>query len=1154
MTKFKKRWIHVKLQLWRKIAPIITLIFVDKKFKLSWVNYIAGYMLQKVKWWNKAEQAFKYAIKRNSNIAKYHNRLARTFHKQNKFVQEIAAFKMACQINSTHDNWFFRLGQAEEIMHHFKDAAKAYQKAINLKRSIALYHYRLGYVLESDGESELAEAAYSEAIKKDTELSAKKFGIGVFHYKYASEERAIAAFKRSIQKNSNDEELYYRLGLTYERMYNWKDAILCYENAIRLKPDNANWIYRLGIVLERNRLWSEAADAYKKANSLNKTLNPKWYWRQGYALSRAGQYKNGCIAFAKSCSINKNLLQAELHSKVKAKHSSQFYYHKGKRLFELKEYKKACDAFKDMYISKNADTYSNRNYKKNQLFYKIVTYTEYYQTEQLNKKMVLFESFHGLAMSCNPYAIFKYMLTRPEFSDYKYIWVINDKTSIPEQYLSHKNIIFVKRESDLYLKYINRAGFLINNNSFPPYFIRKEGQIYLNTWHGTPLKTLGKDINSGFFEHRNVVRNFYQTTHIISPNSHTTHVMYDQHDIAGSYDKLWAETGYPRIDLTLDKSGEIAKKTRQVLSVKADEQVLLYAPTYRGLSIGKTSDETEKIEEVLELLSQTGYRVLFRGHHKSEKKIKSSKLSEFVVPSVIDTNELLSVVDVLITDYSSIAFDFMVTEKPIIYYIYDLEDYKKERGLYFSMESMAGDKCKSLSELSKSIKAIDLQNWKISSQYKKSKEEFCPYDDGNVSKRVVDMLFFNKTEAVVQHQNDSRHSILINGGAFIPNGVTSSLLNLLSVIDYTKYAVTVAIDSLSIQKYPERIEQLKRLPSQVSVVARIGRMNLTIEEDWLLKRFINNSYNKKSSEQQRLIKNIYSREFKRLFGSGRFDTVIAFDGYNRMWTAIFAFASRSNMRKVIYMHSSMWDEYITRFPYLEMNFRVYNLYDALISVSSNTALINKKSLSKRYAINGDKFLYCDNVYNAQSVLKAAEEKIDNLNELNIFKTDEPVFITMGRLSPEKGHARLLEAFEEIRNKYKRSKLVILGDGPLRDELAALGEKLHIDKNIFFLGRKFNPFPYLKKADCFVMPSLYEGQGLVLLEAMTFNLPLVCTDFPSAHDLLRDGQGLIVENSPNGLVEGMSKYLDGKLDKTSFDFERYKKNALSQFYKKVINVN
>ncbi|EAK3431302.1 CDP-glycerol--glycerophosphate glycerophosphotransferase, partial [Campylobacter jejuni] len=141
-----------------------------------------------------------------------------------------------------------------------------------------------------------------------------------------------------------------------------------------------------------------------------------------------------------------------------------------------------------------------------------------------------------------------------------------------------KNVICVKRGSDLYLKYLASAKYLINNVTFPEYFIRKEEQKYLNTWHGIPIKYLGKKIKSGFMEHANTQRNFLHATHLIHPNLYTKDILENDYEIKDLFQGQSVLTGYPRVDLSLKQNA----KLKQKLGIKESQKVLLYAPTWRG--------------------------------------------------------------------------------------------------------------------------------------------------------------------------------------------------------------------------------------------------------------------------------------------------------------------------------------------------------------------------------------------------------------------------------------------------------------------------------------------------------------------------------------------------------------------------------------------
>jgi CDP-glycerol glycerophosphotransferase len=866
----------------------------------------------------------------------------------------------------------------------------------------------------------------------------------------------------------------------------------------------ADLYYALGNEYEFISDWERAAEAYSAALARNDSHKSLWYYRLGFVLAAAGKYKE------------------------------------------------ACKSYRETRILKRPEGLPVKEYDKDKRLQKVVNYTEYYENYPVRDEIILYESFHGNSMSCNPYAIFKYLIQKIEFSNWTHVWVINDKEKIPKKFLSLKNVVFVKRESDLYLRYLVQAKFLINNNTFPPYFIRKKTQKYLNTWHGTPLKTLGVDIGEGFYEHKNAARNFLHATHIISPNSHTTDVICKKHGIGPLYSGVVVETGYPRIDLTLNLDKLELGNIKDRLLIDDDSKVILYAPTYRGSSLGSKSTDFLVESEVVRLLSQkSNCRVLFRGHHEVEKSIASTLCGDFLVPNDIDTNELLSVVDVLITDYSSIAFDFIPSGKPIIYYTYDLEEYENDRGLYFSMDEMPGEKVENPEDLQMVVEKILLWKNVKFKNFSHARSKFCLHDDGQATKRVVDMLFDNNIDESLIVKRDHKKSLLLYGGPFIPNGITNSLINLVSHIDKSKYSVTLAIDPDAIGSVSDRKEQFERLPENVYSLARVGRMNLTLEEKWVIERFAA-QHDFVSEEMWQIYKSAFHREFIRLYGvSTEIHATICFEGYQRFWLACFAASSSENSsRKVCYQHNDMYGEWLTRFFYLEGNFRLYKSYDTMVSVSRETKLLNEGKLSSVFNLDNERFVYCDNVVNPDGIISLADEPIIDQNEVELFETEGPVFVTMGRLSPEKDQAKLIRAFSRIHSERPDAKLLILGEGPLFDVLSQLVESLGLVGSVFLLGRRFNPFPFLKKADCFVFSSIYEGQGLVLLEAMMLGVPVVCTDFPPAHDVLRGGYGHIVENSEEGLINGMQMFLNGQLTFKKFDSRIYQDNALNMFYEKV----
>src|SRR5690606_36209372 len=141
---------------------------------------------------------------------------------------------------------------------------------------------------------------------------------------------------------------------------------------------------------------------------------------------------------------------------------------------------------------------------------------------------------------------------------------------------------------------------------------------------------------------------------------------------------------------------------------------------------------------------------------------------------------------------------------------------------------------------------------------------------------------------------------------------------------------------------------------------------------------------------------------------------------NRLWTSMFGSAGRP-ARKVVYLHNSMKEERDARFPRLECCFRNYTLFDAVLSVSEKSCELNIRNLAKPFRLEPEKFGYCDNVHDPERVLRLADAPIAESDE-QIFGSG-PVFLTMGRLSVEKDHAKLISAFASLRTTLPHAKLV-----------------------------------------------------------------------------------------------------------------------------------
>ncbi|MEC1478017.1 glycosyltransferase [Bacillus haynesii] len=834
-----------------------------------------------------------------------------------------------------------------------------------------------------------------------------------------------------------------------------------------------------------------------------------------------------------------------------------------------------------------------KTYTNNKNFKRTVEYTRNFKKNKIDPHIIFYESYHGKAMNDNPFAIFKHLVNNEEYKNFTHVWALNDQDNpYAQKYKGLKNVRFVKVHSEEYIKYLTKAKYLINNVTFPTYFQKKDEQIYINTWHGTPLKTLGKDMEGPIGQHKNIQRNFLHSDYILSPNKFTSEKLIDSHDLEGLYNGEIIEEGYPRMDLTFNTDKEELRKTLEnIIELDPDKKIVLYAPTWRG-EVGSVSNINEELFKHISELNEKipdDYQLILKVHTLLFKYIKhDEQLMNKCIPDCIDTNELLSLVDILITDYSSIFFDYMATNKPILYFMYDKEQYLKKRGMYLDVNTLAGPICKTTDELAKCIKNIDSVQEQYQSVYQEMNEIYIKRV-GDSTQKIVDIIFKGKQEksdCVFNVKEPHKKNILIYCGGFLNNGITSSAINLLNNIDYEKYNVVV-IDKGNYDK--ESSYNISRINAKAKRVYRVGSMNLTIKE-WYLHGLMNRrGYTEELAKRNP--EKIFQREINRMLGNARIDIAVDFSGYVPFWTMVMALGQFS--KKSIYQHNDMLaeTEKIINGKYkhkrkLGIVFSLYKCFNKIVSVAKHTRDLNAENLA--HYVDANKMVYVHNSLNVEKIIDSVEnhgfsiesyegqdhiiqkeEKpgIFSMKGIRLPKHNEINFVNMGRLSPEKDQEKLIKAFSQLINKYKnlKMKLYIIGDGILKETLSDLVETLGVEESVIFTGQMKNPFFLINKADCFVLSSNHEGQPMVLLETLVLNKPIIATDIAGSRSILEDGYGTLAPNNVDGLFSEMEKFvLDNSEDKGStlnkdlnynrrfkrFNYEDYNQQAMKMFYREV----
>ena len=809
-------------------------------------------------------------------------------------------------------------------------------------------------------------------------------------------------------------------------------------------------------------------------------------------------------------------------------------------------------------------------------------YVHFYEDCKVDPNTILYESYWGRGMVDNPFAIFQFLLENDKYSNLKHVWVIDDfdvnQYSI-KKYGAYKNVSFVKFNSKEYFKYLAVAKYLVNNVTFHTAFIKKKEQVYINTWHGTPLKSMGYEMVNGNITTSNTIRNFFHADYLIAANDIMKDMYLRSYKLKNIMPGKIIVEGYPRNDLMFhtDKEEVFRQFENYGLKIDRNKKIIMYAPTWKQSSSQQVVVDAHELidfkKELDNLIDNDQYQLLIKPHQFVYNAIKDKKEYQgLLIPSTIDTNEILSVVDILISDFSSIFFDYMALERPILFYITNLEEYAEKRGLSMDIKDLPGPIGKQITEIADFINDIDNIKKEYKGKYDRMKEMICPFDDGNVTSRVVDCFINNNQSYNVFSEKPEKKMMLLSGGKLTNNGISNSMISLLKHIDYDEWDVTLFISHDANNELMTRRLNYD-INRNVRVFVRCGYVENTREEE-LLRLFIEGRglyrkiwkvlYPEKSME----------REYKRLFGEAHFDYVVDFNGYGMMTAKML---TKSNAkRKVIWEHNDLLADMNKVVNDKQPNRKnitfvvsLYPEYDGIVACGKSVMEVNRKNLSTKntydkftYAKNtidterfdnliGEKYLTIDN---KEYILRESYEYAGELSKATLVSVPDPKytnFITMGRMSTEKNHENLIKGFSEYNKKFPSSRLYIIGDGPLLEMLKELIMDLDMEDKVFLVGKMHNPFILMNKCDCFILPSIHEGQPLVILEARLCGLPIILADFSSVSDSLIPDSQLVIHSDAKSICEGLCAFSEGKVPVKEFNPEEYNNEAYSEFRKAVI---
>jgi CDP-glycerol glycerophosphotransferase len=347
--------------------------------------------------------------------------------------------------------------------------------------------------------------------------------------------------------------------------------------------------------------------------------------------------------------------------------------------------------------------------------------------EPLDPGLAVFAAYWYRGYACNPRAIHE--RARELVPGLRGVWVVGEGRSVPD------GVEHVVAGTEDYYDLIARATYFVNNVNFPDHVVKRDGQVHVMTHHGTPLKKMGMDLAHapGKRNLAGVLRRCRRWDYSVSANPFSTLVW----ERAYPARHVTLETGYPRNDVLATATSETVRAARERLGIEDGQTAVLYAPTHR-----EYSDDPMPPLDLAAFADGLGpgHVVMARMHYFHDEHPLLRELHDAGrirdVASHPSVEELCLAADLLVTDYSSIMFDYAVLDRPIVIHAPDWEVYREQRGTYFDLLTEGpGPVARTDAE------AVAMVRSGGERPRAAFRDRFCSLEDGHAAERVVRAVF-----------------------------------------------------------------------------------------------------------------------------------------------------------------------------------------------------------------------------------------------------------------------------------------------------------------------------------------------------------------------------------------------------------------------------
>ncbi len=738
--------------------------------------------------------------------------------------------------------------------------------------------------------------------------------------------------------------------------------------------------------------------------------------------------------------------------------------------------------------------------------------------------------------------------------DHKLIIVTENKKSSKARLSYEKyndRIIFVKPKTYLYSKYLARCKFLLNDTTFKWYFKKRPEQVYFNTWHGVPIKALGRYIRSSQLHSINNVKKNFEFADRVIVNSN-----YLQKMLKGSY----------RLNHNATFLNKKFYKYSNILKNKNDSNKRIISFFYTWLEgefeLEKLLDKIMYIDNILYdfPLREKNDEFYISLHHfvynkrlirKIKKKLKVIK----IMPEDMSSDDLIDISDTIITDYSSVLFDATLKDKKAILDWSNEKEYESIRGIIGEFKE--NNPFTPYENIKDSIKAIYKPDQVSQNEKELFNKHFLSEEFSNSEYWIDDFINYEKD---IKKKKDRDDWILFYPGRLSINGLTSSAISTIETLLSQGKKVSIWIPSfIKDISILSKTGFLKNENVEILLTSAESKNKTFIEKIALT--FVKKNW-KTPNFLYKVVEKYYEKEKDKIFGNSTFSKAIHFTGYEIMVAEIFKHINAKE--KIIYVHNDMVEEYKKRKNFKRKSiYSAYYSFDKIICVSEflRDLLLNK---SKAYKDNESKFLFINNplseaifkINNENDEINKPEKKEGNFEVFKSKLFDQECFkiINVGRFSKEKNQKFLVREYENFRknNPGINSILILVGsqrklNKRYHDSLRRRVERSSYAHDIYRF-ENINVYSLLKHCSLFALPSTHEGFPIATLEAHFSGLDILFTNLPgNIEQKEKYGIGEIFEmnDSIDFQVKLKSFYNNFKKEKTNNSLKGYNQKISKQ---------